>query len=99
MAVVGSAAGSGSGSGSGAGGGTLAHELCEKGIDVVLLEAGARQSIDDFAVRNVEAFIPDLWFRFMKGKLRIEAELACGLGGEANVVGQCVQRVHHRMLT
>ena len=28
--------------GSGAGGGTLANELCQKGIKVVLLEAGKR---------------------------------------------------------
>jgi choline dehydrogenase-like flavoprotein len=28
--------------GSGAGGGTLSNELCQKGIKVVLLEAGAR---------------------------------------------------------
>ena len=30
--------------GSGAGGGTLAHELCAKGVKVVVLEAGAMQS-------------------------------------------------------
>ena len=34
--------------GSGAGGGTLAHELCAKGIDVVLLEAGPRYRLTDF---------------------------------------------------
>ena len=34
--------------GSGAGGGTLANELCQKGIKVVLLEAGARQSTASF---------------------------------------------------
>jgi choline dehydrogenase-like flavoprotein len=34
--------------GSGAGGGTLAHELCAKGIDVVLLEAGPRYQLTDF---------------------------------------------------
>jgi choline dehydrogenase-like flavoprotein len=31
--------------GSGAGGGTLAHELTRRGIKVVLLEAGRRQSL------------------------------------------------------
>ena len=31
--------------GSGAGGGTLAHELTRRGIKVVLLEAGQRQSL------------------------------------------------------
>ena len=39
--------------GSGAGGGTLANELCQKGIDVVILEAGPRFTLADF--RNDEA--------------------------------------------
>ena len=34
--------------GSGAGGGTLANELCQKGIKVVVLEAGAMQSNASF---------------------------------------------------
>ena len=42
--------------GSGAGGGTLANELCQKGVKVVLLEAGKRYSIEDF--QN------DEWFGF-----------------------------------
>ncbi len=44
--------------GSGAGGGTLANELCQKGISVVLLEAGAR-------VEN-DAFINDEWNSFLQ---------------------------------
>lgn len=40
--------------GSGAGGGTVAHELCARGIRVVLLEAGKRFEIGDF--RNDEMF-------------------------------------------
>lgn len=40
--------------GSGAGGGTLAHELCDRGIRVVLLEAGKRFRLGDF--RNDEMF-------------------------------------------
>ena len=40
--------------GSGAGGGTLAHELCARGIHVVLLEAGRRIEAADF--RNNEFF-------------------------------------------
>jgi choline dehydrogenase-like flavoprotein len=40
--------------GSGAGGGTLAHELCARGIDVVLLEAGRRIEAAEF--RNDEMF-------------------------------------------
>lgn len=42
--------------GSGAGGGTLANELCQKGIKVVVLEAGARQSS--------ASFINDEWKSF-----------------------------------
>src|SRR5690554_453290 len=42
--------------GSGAGGGTLANELCQRGIKVVLLEAGERQS--------PETFIQDEWASF-----------------------------------
>jgi choline dehydrogenase-like flavoprotein len=42
--------------GSGAGGGTLANELCQKGIKVVVLEAGARQ--------NTATFINDEWKSF-----------------------------------
>ncbi len=34
--------------GSGAGGGTLANELCQKGVDVVVLEAGPRFKLADF---------------------------------------------------
>jgi choline dehydrogenase-like flavoprotein len=34
--------------GSGAGGGTLGNELAQKGIKVVILEAGGRHEIQDF---------------------------------------------------
>jgi len=34
--------------GSGAGGGTLGNEFAQKGIDVVILEAGGRHEINDF---------------------------------------------------
>ncbi|WP_114948866.1 GMC family oxidoreductase [Microvirga calopogonii] len=42
--------------GSGAGGGTLANELCQKGIPVVLLEAGKEE--------NADTFINDEWASF-----------------------------------
>lgn len=42
--------------GSGAGGGTLANELCQKGVKVVLLEAGSKQS--------TKTFINDEWKSF-----------------------------------
>ena len=37
--------------GSGAGGGTLGNELAQKGIKVVILEAGDRHEIQDFRQR------------------------------------------------
>jgi len=47
--------------GSGAGGGTLAHELTRRGIKVVLLEAGKRQSLDSFSQVPGEAFSQLTW--------------------------------------
>src|SRR5436190_14564120 len=47
--------------GSGAGGGTLAHELTRRGIKVVLLEAGARQSQATFSQVPGEAFGQLTW--------------------------------------
>ena len=40
--------------GSGAGGGTLANELCQKGIDVVILEAGPRIEMESFVNNEYE---------------------------------------------
>jgi choline dehydrogenase-like flavoprotein len=47
--------------GSGAGGGTLAHELTRRGIKVVLLEAGKRQSTETFSQIPSEAFGQLTW--------------------------------------
>ena len=47
--------------GSGAGGGTLAHELTRRGIKVVLLEAGQRQSLASFSQNPGEAFGQLTW--------------------------------------
>ncbi len=47
--------------GSGAGGGTLAHELTRRGIKVVLLEAGKRQSTETFSQIPGEAFVQLTW--------------------------------------
>ena len=47
--------------GSGAGGGTLAHELTRRGIKVVLLEAGQRQSLATFSQVPGEAFGQLTW--------------------------------------
>jgi choline dehydrogenase-like flavoprotein len=47
--------------GSGAGGGTLGNELAQKGIDVVILEAGARHEYDDFINNEWESFGQLAW--------------------------------------
>ncbi len=47
--------------GSGAGGGTLANELAQKGIDVVVLEAGQRQSAQTFINDEWPSFAQIAW--------------------------------------
>ncbi len=47
--------------GSGAGGGTLGNELAQKGIKVVMLEAGARNEISDFVNDEWESFAQLAW--------------------------------------
>ena len=47
--------------GSGAGGGTLGNELAQKGIKVVILEAGARNEIQDFINNEWESFTQLAW--------------------------------------
>lgn len=42
--------------GSGAGGGTLGNELAQKGIDVVILEAGKRHEFEDFINDEWDSF-------------------------------------------
>ncbi len=37
--------------------------------------SGGAQKVENYAVRNAEAYIPDIWVRFMWRKLRIELEL------------------------
>src|SRR2546427_13215457 len=47
--------------GAGAGGETLAHELTRRGIKIVLLEAGKRQSTANFSQIPGEAFLQLTW--------------------------------------
>ena len=47
--------------GSGAGGGTLGNELAQKGIKVVILEAGARHEYDDFINDEWASFTQLAW--------------------------------------
>ncbi len=59
--------------GSGAGGGTLANELCQKGISVVLLEAGKRYSAEDFVNDEWDSFGQLSWLdmRTTSGSWRV----------------------------
>ena len=64
--------------GSGAGGGTLANELCQKGIKVVLLEAGKRYNIQDFENNEWNAFGQLSWLdkRTTSGNWRVAKDFA-----------------------
>jgi choline dehydrogenase-like flavoprotein len=59
--------------GSGAGGGTLANELCQKGIKTVLLEAGKRHTIDEFVNDEWASFSQLAWLdmRTTSGSWRV----------------------------
>ncbi|MDH3695263.1 MAG: GMC family oxidoreductase N-terminal domain-containing protein, partial [Gammaproteobacteria bacterium] len=64
--------------GSGAGGGTLANELCQKGVKVILLEAGARHSIADFQNNEWNAFGQLSWLdkRTTSGSWRVAKDFS-----------------------
>jgi choline dehydrogenase-like flavoprotein len=55
--------------GSGAGGGTLANELCQRGVDVIVLEAGKHYTINDFVNDEATMFGRITWLdkRTMSG--------------------------------
>ena len=59
--------------GSGAGGGTLGNELAQKGVKVVMLEAGARTEIQDFVNDEWESFAQLAWtdMRTTSGSWRV----------------------------
>ncbi|HUV20642.1 MAG TPA: GMC family oxidoreductase [Gammaproteobacteria bacterium] len=64
--------------GSGAGGGTLANELCQKGIKVVLLEAGKRESAATFQNNEWGAFGQLSWLdkRTTSGGWRVSRDFS-----------------------
>ncbi|MDE4909593.1 MULTISPECIES: GMC family oxidoreductase [unclassified Methylobacterium] len=59
--------------GSGAGGGTLGNELAQRGVKVVMLEAGARNEIQDFVNDEWESFAQLAWtdMRVASGSWRV----------------------------
>lgn len=64
--------------GSGAGGGTLANELCQKGIKVILLEAGKRQSPGTFLNDEWASFSQLAWLdaRTTGGSWRVSRDFS-----------------------
>ena len=64
--------------GSGAGGGTLANELCRKGIKVVLLEAGKRESTGTYINDEWASFGQLAWLdkRTTSGSFRLAKDFA-----------------------
>lgn len=64
--------------GSGAGGGTLANELCQKGIKVVVLEAGALQSSASFINDEWKSFSQLAWLdqRTTSGSWRVAKDFS-----------------------
>ena len=62
--------------GSGAGGGTLANELAQRGIKVVILEAGPRHEIEDFVNDEWESFGQLAWkdMRTTAGSWRVHGD-------------------------
>jgi choline dehydrogenase-like flavoprotein len=64
--------------GSGAGGGTLANELCQKGVKVVVLEAGALQSQASFVNDEWKSFVQLAWLdpRTTSGTWRVAKDFA-----------------------
>jgi choline dehydrogenase-like flavoprotein len=64
--------------GSGAGGGTLGNELAQKGIKVVILEAGPRTELQDFINNEWESFTQLAWtdMRTTSGNWRVAKDFA-----------------------
>ena len=64
--------------GSGAGGGTLGNELAQKGVKVVILEAGPRTELQDFINNEWESFTQLAWtdMRTTSGSWRVAKDFA-----------------------
>jgi choline dehydrogenase-like flavoprotein len=64
--------------GSGAGGGTLSNELAQKGVKVVLLEAGGRHEIEDFSNDEWAMFSQISWLdkRTTSGNWRVAKDFS-----------------------
>ena len=79
--------------GSGAGGGTLANELCQKGIQVVLLEAGKRETNESFVNDEWSSFGQISWLdsRSSSGTWRVGKDFN---GLPASLISKFYQKNH-----
>jgi choline dehydrogenase-like flavoprotein len=75
--------------GSGAGGGTLANELCQRGLKVVLLEAGKHLTADDFVNDDWAAYDMLSWLekRTASGTWRVAKDYPNAPSWHCKVVG------------
>jgi choline dehydrogenase-like flavoprotein len=75
--------------GSGAGGGTLANELCQRGVKVILLEAGAHLTAADFVNDDWAAFEMLSWLekRTASGNWRVAKDHPNAPSWHCQVVG------------
>ncbi|HQU04758.1 MAG TPA: GMC family oxidoreductase [Acidocella sp.] len=75
--------------GSGAGGGTLANELCQRGLKVVLLEAGPHLTAEDFVNDDWAAYEMLSWLdrRSASGNWRIAKDFPDAPSWHCKVVG------------
>jgi choline dehydrogenase-like flavoprotein len=71
--------------GSGAAGGTLANELCQKGVNVVLLEAGG--------VQTSASFLRVTCMRYLQRRIDSFAGLAAPAAGSADAERRAGSRV------
>ena len=77
--------------GSGPGGATVANELCQKGINVVMFEAGKRYKLSDF--ENDPLYMEDLWSwkdrRTTSGNHPLVSDWPDSPGVQVKAVGGC----------
>src|SRR5712664_3839328 len=85
--------------GSGAGGGTLGTELALKGIKTVILEAGARNEIEDFVNDEWASFTQLAWkdMRTTSGSWRVHKDF-CQSAGLDRQIGRRLDRALGRGL-
>jgi choline dehydrogenase-like flavoprotein len=87
--------------GSGAGGGTVAYELCEAGLDVLVLEEGGYHRTEDFSTsgpESIKSLYRDAGTNIIFGKPDILFTEGKGVGGSTVINGGICWRTPDRIL-